>query len=227
MKMAGANSSQLAAWDILTHSQLTDERIDYIHSAWKDEYYKHYHFDFQTPPNLEDVRSQHWKLVAIDGKSPDDIFFNRLSRGIHVVNTLMRNLEQVNYLPTRDLWHDLIGHLPSMSNEIVDRFIRGLGILYRLNPSAVKELGNLYWWTIEFGICMENGQNKALGAGIISSINELDRAVINSTGNYRPAKFEDMISTEYDVYGVQDQYFVLESLDQLDSILKKAFKTLC
>jgi phenylalanine-4-hydroxylase len=36
----------------------------------------------------------------------------------------------------------------------------------------LKKLGNLYWFTVEFGACYENGKIKGFGAGISSSIEE-------------------------------------------------------
>lgn len=38
----------------------------------------------------------------------------------------------------------------------------------------LKRLAAIYWFTIEFGMCREDGKNKAYGAGILSSLGELE-----------------------------------------------------
>ena len=38
---------------------------------------------------------------------------------------------------------------------------------------SVRRLGAIYWYTIEYGSHLENGKPKAYGAGIASSIGEL------------------------------------------------------
>ena len=37
----------------------------------------------------------------------------------------------------------------------------------------LKRLAAIYWFTIEFGMCLEGGKPKAYGAGILSSVGEL------------------------------------------------------
>jgi phenylalanine-4-hydroxylase len=41
----------------------------------------------------------------------------------------------------------------------------------------VVRLAAIYWFTIEFGMCLENGEKKSYGAGILSSVGELEYCV--------------------------------------------------
>lgn len=44
----------------------------------------------------------------------------------------------------------------------------------------LKRLAAIYWFTIEFGMCLDSkGQKKAYGAGILSSFGELEYCVSN------------------------------------------------
>lgn len=38
------------------------------------------------------------------------------------------------------------------------------------SDEEIAKLGALYWYTLEFGACKENGKNLGYGAGIASSI---------------------------------------------------------
>lgn len=48
----------------------------------------------------------------------------------------------------------------------------------------IKRLAAIYWFTIEFGMCMENGKPKAYGAGILSSVGELEYCISGEPKHY-------------------------------------------
>lgn len=48
-----------------------------------------------------------------------------------------------------------------------------------LNNTHTHTLLQLYWFTVEFGLCQEDGKPKAYGAGVLSSAEEM-KVVLHS-----------------------------------------------
>lgn len=77
----------------------------------------------------------------------------------------------------------------------------------------LKRLAALYWFTIEFGMCLNSkGEKKAYGAGIMSSFGELEYCVSDKP-TYKPLNpyviAQDHIN--FPISEVQPVYFVAES----------------
>ena len=73
----------------------------------------------------------------------------------------------------------------------------------------------LYWYTVEFGVCREEGDKlRAYGAGLLSGCQELQYC-ITSKPEHRDFDINAAIVTKYPERGLQPLYFVVESLDDM------------
>lgn len=204
-------------WDKLIKEQFTP--------AWREasKMWCQTQLDHLFLPRLENVSIPHWRLLPIIGKSPEKEFWYRLSRGVFNVNMRLRSEENLYYLEERDLFHDYFGHVPFLFDKDYTDYLIGLGNFFENSaktPQIEKALSNLYWYTAEFGLIQEKGKNKVLGAGILSSVNELEH-VCSGKANIKPFKIHEVLSIEsYVTDGFQNEYFVLQNKDVFKMILK-------
>ena len=70
----------------------------------------------------------------------------------------------------------------------------------------------MFWFTVEFGVVVEDGELKAYGAGILSSYGEIDEF---RSADVRPIDFLDMGTREYDITHYQPILYRAESLEHL------------
>jgi phenylalanine-4-hydroxylase len=77
----------------------------------------------------------------------------------------------------------------------------------------------LYWHSIEFSLCREDGEVKILGAGLASSFGEF-RVSLDNNEVARPRfTIKDAIATPYHSDAFQPLYMVSDDLDSLSADL--------
>jgi phenylalanine-4-hydroxylase len=158
-----------------------------------------------------------WRLVAVPGFIPDDVFFDHLAHRRFPVTRWLREEHELDYLVEPDVFHDFFGHVPMLLDPVVADFLQLYGQAGEraMAMGALDMLARIYWYTIEFGLIEQGGTLKAFGAGIVSSSGETTFSVEDTDVLRLRFDPERIMRTAYTIDSFQSCYFVLDSLGQL------------
>lgn len=159
-----------------------------------------------------------WTLVPVPGLIPAEPFFEHLSQRRFPVTHWLRPPAELDYIVEPDLFHDFFGHVPLLSLPVFADYMQLYGetALKAIALGGTDMITRLYWYTAEFGLIQEAGQDlKAYGAGLMSSAGELPHAVAGPNVRRLPADIETIMRTGYEIDRYQRVYFVLPSFDGL------------
>ena len=116
-----------------------------------------------------------WKLSVVPGLIDNFTFFKLLKNKTFPATTWFRTLNQIDYLEEPDMFHDVYGHVPLLTNSPFCKFLQGLShiaLKHIKNEEVIERIARIYWYTVEFGLINVNKETKIYGAGILSSIGE-------------------------------------------------------
>ena len=158
-----------------------------------------------------------WKIVAVPGLVPDDVFFDHLANRRFVSGNFIRKPEQLDYLREPDIFHDVFGHVPLLANPVFADYMEayGRGGQRAAALGVIDKLARLYWYTVEFGLIRSGNSLKVYGAGIVSSFGESGFALDDPSPNRLGFDLKRLMRTKYRIDDYQQNYFVIESFDDL------------
>jgi phenylalanine-4-hydroxylase len=158
-----------------------------------------------------------WQVVAVPGLVPDDVFFDHLANRRFPAGNFIRTPDQIDYLQEPDIFHDVFGHVPMLADPVFADYMvaYGRGGLRSLTYGSLDKLARLYWYTVEFGLIREADGLRIYGAGIVSSYGESLFALDDPSPNRIGFDLERIMRTRYRIDDYQQNYFVIDSLDQL------------
>lgn len=173
-------------------------------------------------PNFEELSERlmkltGWQVVAVPGLVPDDVFFDHMANRRFVAGNFIRRPDQLDYLQEPDVFHDVFGHVPMLADPVFADYLEayGRGGVRAMELGALKQLGRLYWYTVEFGLVQEAEGLRIYGAGIVSSSAESRFALDDPSPNRIGFDLRRVMRTEYRIDDFQQNYFVIPGFDEL------------
>jgi len=158
-----------------------------------------------------------WQIEVVPGLIEVEDFFRLLAEKKFCSSTWLRSKDSLDYLEEPDMFHDIFGHIPLLSQPVFSNFVHEfgkLGLAHIHDKQKLLELQRLYWFTIEFGVIQEEGKIKSYGAGILSSFGETNQ-IDEGKANFEAFDKEQVFQKTFRTDIMQEDYFVITSFDEL------------
>jgi phenylalanine-4-hydroxylase len=163
-----------------------------------------------------------FRIRPVPGLVPTRTFYESLADATFCSTQYIRHHSVPRYTPEPDIVHEIIGHATMLASPVfADLYIRAGWAARRCRTEeALACFSRIFWCTLEFGVVREDGQQRAYGAGLLSSFGEIQQ--------FRDADIQEwdlraMGNLAYDITQYQPVLFAARSFDHLVDALGTCF----
>ncbi len=162
-----------------------------------------------------------WQVAPVAALISAREFFELLADKHFPAATFIRHTEEIDYVQEPDIFHELFGHCPMLTNAVYANFVSD----YARKVLSLPEenwplLQRLFWFTVEFGLIKTTKGLRAYGGGILSSIKETAYSVESDL----PLRvlFDPVAAFRmpYRIDQLQPVYFVIDNYQTLYDLVK-------
>jgi phenylalanine-4-hydroxylase len=165
-----------------------------------------------------------FRYVPAAGLVPLRDFYGALRDRVFHSTQYVRHDAQPLYTPEPDIIHEVVGHGHLLATPAFSELHRLAGeATHRLrDEESLRFLSRVFWFTLEFGIVVQDGELRAYGAGILSSYGEIDefRAM-----EHRPLDLAEMGTADYDITRYQPVLYRASCVEEVQDLVGGFFAT--
>ncbi|MEJ7730091.1 MAG: hypothetical protein WKG00_12825 [Polyangiaceae bacterium] len=177
-------------------------------------------FDRDAIPSFAEVNAKlgahlGFELAPVAGLVEARCFMERLATRRFLATQYVRHGSRPLYTPEPDVIHEYIGHVGALCHPATVELNLAFGRATAgvTSPDVVEKLIRIYWYVLEFGLVEEDGEPKALGAGLLSSFGELRR--FRREAELLPWDLDRIAATAFDPTDYQRTLFVAPSFTRM------------
>lgn len=180
-------------------------------------------------PGLDDVSARlagcgGWRYVPAAGLVDLSTFYAALGERTFHCTQYVRHPALPLYTPEPDVVHEVVGHGHLLATPTFGELHRRAGAAARRlrDAASLRFLSRVFWFSLEFGVVVEDGELRAYGAGILSSYGEIGQ--FRAT-RLRPLDLLEMGTVDYDITSYQPVLYRAESVAEIEAVVGGFFDT--
>jgi phenylalanine-4-hydroxylase len=180
-------------------------------------------------PGLDEVSARlrgagGWRYVPAAGLVDLRTFYAALGDRVFHSTQYVRHPALPLYTPEPDIVHEVLGHGHLLATPTFGELHRraGAAAVRLRDETSLRFLSRVFWFSLEFGVVVEDGQLRAYGAGILSSSGEIAQF---RDMRLRPLDLREMGTAEYDITKYQPVLYRAESVAEIEAVVGGFFDT--
>jgi len=165
-----------------------------------------------------------FRLRPVPGIVPMRTFYGSLADLTFMSTQYVRHPAAAPDPPEPDVIHEVVGHVSLLASPAFAdlHYLAGRASRRCTTEASLQFLSRVFWFTLEFGVVEQDGDLRAYGAGLASSVAELERF---RSAEIRPFDISRMGTLDHDVRRFQPVLFSVPSIDWLHHELGSFFET--